>query len=411
MHNENELPDLIKVWDLIQASHLSDISIQQEIVEFKFSDDTSLQTIIDAFDSTATIVDQGSTFFSINRIDNAKGIIFFKNEKNLFTFLNTNDAFIATHNFFVLNYKNHYLHYDHFTEKLTSNLPSEFISDVLNHHISYTKLLKLFKANIPRLVELDRFSGNQNELVILSKGNENFITGIRYSEIDESIFSSAYLRIPLEELQLKLINDEWISSFKNFLCEYMEAQNEVQRNFATLYKNLTYILNQTNKNYHIFISRFSFDKIRKQFKAEKSSYFENLSNAQDKISAQIISIPISLGASIFSFYQLSSNYKTILLIYAAIGIYSFFIILVVSTYLKDINKLATDVNQERKNLETYYPDMIGDFSNDFDFMKSKRRQIRFIGWAIIVALIITLVMISYYVITFKVDEKDLTKFL
>lgn len=100
----------------------------------------------------------------------------------------------------------------------------------------------------------------------------------------------------------------------------MELQALGNRSLAILYGNFNFILEQSNRNYQLYIDKFSFNTIRQEYRTEKNNYFESLDTAQNKISAQIISIPLSLGASIFTFYQFKSSKVVLVMIYINIDL-------------------------------------------------------------------------------------------
>ncbi len=409
----NTLPvkDLISLWEAILKKGNCSIEILSDELEFKF-DSTGLETTIDFLKKINLLENNGNKFFTIKRKNDLQKIYFFKDTKSLFGTLRSDSTLINKYNFFVFDYDSHYLYYDHSSKQVVTNSKNSFTSFLFDHYLAYIKLLEVFKSNIPLIVEIDKSTTGGNELIVISKGADKFITSIKYQEVDDTIFNRIYSRIPLEEFKLRLINEEWVASFKNVLCQYIELQGDPYKTFGTLYQNFTYIYNQTEKDYQLFISKFSFDKIRKQFKVEKNAYFDALNTAQDKITAQIISVPLSLGASVFSFYQLSVHANILALVYLGILIYSAFIIYSISIYLKDIKKLAKDINEEETNLSQHFESLLKDFQEDFNYMKSKRRHIRVLGYSIITALIVTLAAITYYLITYKENQAGLQfKFL
>jgi|GEM_PF-1899124 len=336
-----------------------------------------------------------------------QNFVFFDNLDSLFDRLSLSPTIIQTFDIFVFDESGHYFYNNSSTQNVESNLPYSHKKFLLKHFSQYTTLLKIFLEHKGRLVEVEKNTSKGKELIILSKGEEKLITSINYLNIDKDVFQLSYSEFPLERFSSKLIIDEWLACFKNTLCQFMELQSDDRRSFGNLYTNFNYIYNQTSKNYDLYLSKFSFDKIRKQFRAEKNNYFEGLNNAQDKISSQIISIPLSLGASIYSFFQLDAHSTTLKLVFFAVCIYTLFIIYVLAMNLYDIKKIASDAHEEKMNMKNYFPDLLKDYKSDFKFMKNKMRRVAVLGWGIIIALLLTLVFIAIFIFEFQDIEKSI----
>lgn len=347
--------------------------------------------------------------FALNNI--AQNLIFYDNLNSLFDKLKLDTSVLNTSNIIVFDENGSYLYYDHVSKEIESNLSLPNYKSLFSHFLQYTSLLALFLEEKGRLIEIEKDTLKGQELIILSKGEDKLITSINYLGIDRDVFNYPFSDYQLDKFEIKLKIDEWLACFKNTLCQFMELQLEEKRTFGNLYNNFSYVFNQTEKNYQLYVSKFSFDKIRKQFKAEKNNYFEGLNLAQDKISSQIISIPISLGASIYSFFQLEANYQTLVLIFISVCLYSLFITYVLIMSIYDVKKIGKDSDEERKNLIKYYPDLFIHYKSDFKFMKNKQRRVLFLAWAIIIALIVTLISISIFVFNYGDAEKNIFRFV
>ncbi|SEA92520.1 hypothetical protein [Pedobacter hartonius] len=405
---ELPLDKIIKIWH----SRPSDLVIKTgfDEIEFVFENESSKSSYEELLVQGGFIIkNNGTKFLTINDIHESMSL--YVSLESLLDDLNQDINKMDRYNLFVFNVDDHYLYYDFHKKEVITDSQNITVKNTIKHFEQYNKLLKLFLTESNNIFEINRPTKTGNELVIVSKGQEKMIASFSYKFIDVSIFNYEFSPISFNELNLKLGIEEWLAVLKNNLCQYLELQSDNKKTFSSIYNNLNYIFNQTQKDYQLYISRFSFDRIRKQFKTEKNNYFESLSAAQDKISGQIISVPISLGASIYSFYQFKSSLLIIGIIYVAICIYSLFIGFVVVMNLYDIKKVADDVNEEMGKMKLHFEDLYNELKKDFDYMRYKRIRIRVLAWSIIAALIITLFSITMFLFNYQDPINNIFKFL
>lgn len=348
---------------------------------------------------------------SISFKSEQRGLLFFDHLDTLLDQLNLDITLLNRYDLFVFDVDGHYLHFTHTNGQVTTDSAQAKIKFLISHFRQYKALMDIYLAHEGSLYEIIRNSILGSEFVVLSKGEKKMVTSISYKAIDKTIFVEDNVTLPIDEFRTKIFSEEWLACYNETLCQFMDAQIPERRTFSNLFNNFSYLLNLTGQNFQLYILKFSFDKVRKQFKTEKNNYFDNLNAAQDKVSSQIISVPISLGASIYSFYQFNASPLVLTIIYIAICIYSLFIGFVVVMSLYDIRKIASDANDEEKNLKAHYPDLFIELQKDFDYMKNKRIRVRILAWAIIVALIITLISLTIFLLNYTEAKTDIIHFL
>lgn len=403
------LAKILSVYDIL-ISENGKLTLQVGEIEFKF--DTSEKKIL----VEKLVKDVGlepETFNQTSFTIKAKvaDFIFFDNLTSLLNTLNRDISMLSTTNIFVFDVDGYYLYFDKLKKTTVTNSKQLKYQFIISHFQQYKSLLDIYLNNEGGLFEMKKTTSNTDELVILSKGEQKLVTSVSYKSVDLAIFIDEFFILPVNEFETKITLEDWLACYNNTLCQFMEAQSLGRQTFSNLYNNFNYIINLTNKNYQLYILKFSFDKIRKQFKTEKNSYFENLNIAQDKISSQIISIPISLGASIYSFYQFDSSDLILKIVYIAILIYSLFIGFVVIINLYDVKKIAEDTKEEMKNFIKHYPDLFLELKSDFGYMKNKRIRVRILAWSIIISLIVTLICITLFLLNYSQTSKEVFFYL
>ena len=376
------------------------IALNGDEVEISFDCQDKKQTSEHFLQSVPIATDSFSKT-SVSIKSELDGLLLFDHLDSMLDQLNLDISLLNQYNIFVFDVEGHYFHYNYQTREVISNSVQPRIKFLIPHFIQYKGLLDIYLAAEGSLYEIWINILGGSEFVVLSKGEKKLVTTINYKTIDKSIFIDDNVTIPIDEFGTKILSEEWLACYNETLCQFMDAQLPQRRTFSILFNNFNYLLNLTGQNFQLYILKFSFEKIRKQFKTEKNNYFDNLNTAQDKISGQIISVPISLGASIFSFYQFNTSPLIISLIFLAICMYTLFIGFVVIMNLYDIRKIATDANDEEDNLKTHYPDLLKELEKDFTYMKNKRIRVRVLAWAILLALIVTLISLAVFVMNYQ----------
>lgn len=401
--------DILFIYQEIKASGAKVKSDNDEI-ELTFNSPSDKDVIYE-FLRTFDFQPESYTQTSLSFTKKIGDLVIFDNLNNFLDTINLNISLLDVYDVFIFDVDGHYFYHKHESGHVQTDSIQPKIQFLVPQLRQYKLLLDTYLVSEGLLYEIKRTSISGDEFVVISKGEQKLVTAIRYKIIDKAIFVDDHILLPIGDFQTKILSNDWLACYNDTVCQFMDAQLEARRTFANLFNNFNYIFNLSNKNFQLYILRFSFEKVRKQFKTEKNNYFDNLNVAQDKISNQIISVPISLGATIFSLYQFKSSQLILALIYGGICIYSLFIGFVVVINLFDIKKVADDVNEEKKNFAEHYPDLLLELERDFDYMKNKRTRVRVLAWAIITALVITLVSLAVFLLNYEQSKPNLFHFL
>ncbi|HEX7870550.1 MAG TPA: hypothetical protein VF455_10610, partial [Chryseobacterium sp.] len=195
-------------------------------------------------------------------------------------------------------------------------------------------------------------------------------------------------------------NAEWLSSFKHNLVSLISSQNESSKTFTEIFLNISFIISNTERDYEIYISGFSFEKISKELKQEKQNYFAELNQAQDKIKGQVIAVPLSIGTSIYAFFQIKTDHITLYFILGMILIYIGFIWWFLSLYEKDLQRLKTEIADDSGKFEALYPKIYDLFKSDFQFITDKIKSVLLFSYVIKGVIILDWLSLAVYVIFF-----------
>ncbi|MBB6236765.1 hypothetical protein HDC90_001380 [Pedobacter sp. AK013] len=270
----------------------------------------------------------------------------------------------------------------------------------LHNYRLYLPLLKLFRNN-RSLTEFD--DAILRKMLMIENGKEKNLINISYKIFDQLVFSK---KVDFDFIELQKWveynntpnHQEWISSFKHNVVFFISSQADENRTFTEIFLNLPFLIANTTRDYNIFMSGFSFEKISRELKDEKRKYFEDLNQAQDKIKSQVIAVPLSIGTSIYAFFQMEADIRTFYFILAMVGIYIFFICWYLYLYDRDLIKLSSEIKEETETFQTRYPGVYDIFKKDFLYITKKVRSVIWLSWVIKLTILLDWIILLVYIL-------------
>jgi hypothetical protein len=241
--------------------------------------------------------------------------------------------------------------------------------------------------------------------LIIDNGKEKNVATVQYSKYDPRIFSK-HIALQIDTLTAKVKNREWASIFKHHIVKLINSQENDYQKFTEIFLNIQFLIASTEQDFEIYVSEFSFEKISKALKADKEKYFNELSQSQEKIRSQMISVPLTLGTTVYGFFQLTVSKSTMWFIIGALGIYIVFVIWYLLLYDGDLMFLKKEVDQDSSKFEDIYPKIYNLFKDDFAYIKSKIKKVRLLSNIIKSTLIASVLVLVVYNIFFYEGSKD-----
>ena len=160
----------------------------------------------------------------------------------------------------------------------------------------------------------------ERELIITST-NKLFYLGYRQSVPDIPI--NLDLKAKYSELSNKITNPELKIFFKEKIIDLLESFPRNER-FLIFFEKMGEIVDATIRDYKIYLKRFSFDELRNELREERDEYFNSVRRIVDDLLTRIVAIPLSISASAYAIYKLSSDKQYIVVILIAYLVYSIF---------------------------------------------------------------------------------------
>lgn len=299
-------------------------------------------------------------------------------DKKTIVLLNHNDSLV----FFDINRKN-------------QSDSKFFISNVL----AYKKFLALLKDE--RLTDYNSYP--ENKLLFIS--STFGINKISYDisndlSLDENIDFFKDVENFNDCLQK---DDVFVGYLKNEIIKIIQGIDYTNQ-INHILKNLNFIIDNTEKEFNIYLKKFSFDELRKNLISEKDAFFSNIRDLLGKIFTQIIAIPISITA----FYISLQNINRINFVYIFTAFYiliTFFALTIQISYFFDNKYIHFDFKKAFRKIEA-------ESGLDHIIIKNEKEKIHYkiifnyVLIGILVLITITLIVVTIIFAIIKLDNLD-----
>ena len=101
--------------------------------------------------------------------------------------------------------------------------------------------------------------------------------------------------------------------------------------------------------------------MKSEFKEERGMYFDSIDKNIASIGKQVISFPLTFGATIFASYKVKDQPALLILILSAYFLYTIIAFLVLNMTAYNIKCLRKDVKQEEEIIQNSYRIIYADF--------------------------------------------------
>nr|WP_288882977.1 hypothetical protein [uncultured Pedobacter sp.] len=381
------------------------ISFQAQDIDFYFKLATgpARQELKDLLKALDIDYDDQGKIISAKTKSRTENVVIYPNYDGLFSAIYGKLELAAQSSFFVLDQHNHDFYY---YDQPSQNQPEWMIDngrlqDVfwMKNFRLYLPLLKIFREG-RHISEFDDII--KKRILIIDNGKERNFANVSYNIFDRRLFSKR-IQFNDKDFSNRLSaaenpdNRDWLAIFKHNAVSLLSAQEDENKTFTELFLNLPFLIQNADRDYVIFMSGFSFEKIKKELKEEKQKYFDDLNQAQEKIKGQVIAVPLSIGTSIYALFQITASEMTYWCILAMVGIYIGFICWYLALYDSDLRKLRADIQLDSSKFEEKYPKVFEMFKADFKYIKKKVRAVLILSHVIKIVIILDWIALLLYI--------------
>jgi hypothetical protein len=204
----------------------------------------------------------------------------------------------------------------------------------------YLKFYNLFESL--GISEYD--SSTNHEFILVDPDKGKFLLG--YPVIPPSFQLGINLKNKYAKFEKMNDRQEFRLLFKRKVIESLAPFEHDQR-FPKLAENIETIIRDTENDYEVFLRKFNFDELKKNFRKERDEYFEQVRDIVERLLSKVVSIPISVSAAAITIYNLKDdpNYLVIVIVSLAYVAYSIF----TSFLLRLLHLDSLEINRDLNN--------------------------------------------------------------
>lgn len=188
---------------------------------------------------------------------------------------------------------------------------------------------------------------NKN-FILLSESNGKLKMGYESKPL-EFYDKEHNLKNLFELLLKKLDKGEFASFFRDNIIKSVENEDDIKRRYITFLTHLNNIIEKTEREYSLFINKFSFEKFNSELKKEKEKYIKNIQENLSEFLSKVNALPVQFGVYILLVFRFENEVipliGTVLLIIAWSS-FSFLSLQIMKKTIKFIERKFKDVFEQ-----------------------------------------------------------------
>jgi hypothetical protein len=217
------------------------------------------------------------------------------------------------------------------------HVPKDFL---IPNTFYYWKIVQYLQS----LDIIEYHSVANREFILVTPEKGKFILG--YPAIPPIFPRGSDLR--KKYIAIKEINPsrEFRYFLKAQIIDSLSMIREHDQRLIHLIENIETVIEATNNNYEVFLRKFNFEELKKNFRKERDQYFVNIRDLVNQLLSKVVAIPISVSASALAIYNLKKEpiYATIVAI--AFILYSVFASYLLRLLHMDSDELKQDLTKD-----------------------------------------------------------------
>lgn len=357
--------------------------------------------------------------------DNRNGRIFLEKENLPFVFFIDEKEFEnqlkkkdLDQGIIVANYKNQgSLIYFNDTTTIDGSIVETYL---IRNAKAYFESIEFFKKqhkNHTRDFEFVDYYSEASKTIVFSSLTEQRRLKLEFNtagiiKLDESVdFYSKFI-----EFKNEYVDDT--KQFPLFLKNSLISNlvNESQHKYKLFFTLLDKIITDAKINFNVYLQGLSLDKIKTEYKEYKQKYFSNQNTILNKISTQILALPLSIASSAFAIYKLQEEFWAILIL--CIGLIAFVLYMshIIMMHWRDLLDVEKEMNYDFDILRSldFFKKHEGElvhFKSIKDSLDIRIKNLRiglkffnFLVWLLDMALIV-------YALHFMINGLDIIQYL
>jgi hypothetical protein len=242
-------------------------------------------------------------------------------------------------------------HFQEDTDKEIIILEDKIIYDkATNYDVFFENLI--YSQKIKKLIEEKEVISFHDKLnkkyILLSEKNGKIEVGYKNKPL--SFYENNNNLKNLYDSMESNLSKEYIAFFRDNIIKSVEEIKEIEDRFFYLLRKLELIVEKTDREYKLFLHKFSFDEFHSKLEEERDKYFKTLQDSLSDFLSKVNSLPIQFGVYVFLLFRFEKEIYPLFIASTIIIIWSLFSYFSISIMKKSINNLSQRFNNVFKKI-------------------------------------------------------------
>lgn len=200
----------------------------------------------------------------------------------------------------------------------------------------------IYSQKIKKLIEEKEVISFHDKLtkkyILLSEKNGKIEVGYKNKPLD--FYEKNHNLKKLYDSMENNLSKEYIALFRDNIIKSVEEEKEIEDRFINLLRKLELTIEKTDREYKLFLHKFSFDEFNSKLEEERDKYFKSLQDSLSDFLSKVNSLPIQFGVYIYLLFRFEKEVYPLLIASVIIIMWSLFSFFSISTMKKSIKNLS-----------------------------------------------------------------------
>jgi hypothetical protein len=170
----------------------------------------------------------------------------------------------------------------------------------------------------------------------------------RFEIVETNLTEIAEIKKPLSKTYEDIYdiishnNRGWEYVLKNRIIRSLETLDSPEKHFYWLIESLDRFIDATNKDYEVYLTSFRHEKLIEQYEKEKDAFADKIRGVLERISTNLLSIPITFSAALFGFKEINDEWLIGFFLFSLI-IFVVFSCLIQGSFICELSTIRKEI--------------------------------------------------------------------
>jgi hypothetical protein len=167
--------------------------------------------------------------------------------------------------------------------------------------------------------------------------------------------------------------DQKATIIKGALIEMLKSSEIDQLTMSCLIRRFTEFIERVNANYQLYVSEFSFEKIKEMVETEKFEFTLKLNKVFSEIQNQLLAVPLAL-VLVSSQMKIVSGLSFLnVSIWCGVLIFGFFMSLLIKNQRSTLNAIKLEIDSQWRSIEAKHRFVAGRLGQNYSHLRKRQK--------------------------------------